>query len=158
MRKYFDIYFSPNGGAADYIVKFIDKTKHTLDVAVYSLTHDKIAEALIRAKDRGVKVRIITDALQAKGADSDDELLEISGVEIRRDTQAGLMHHKFAISDKKCIGLGSFNWSVNADTRNAENWNVCRIKYVIGRYEEEFEKLWDLNAPKDHSDFDKTSK
>lgn len=148
MRGYFNIYFSPNGGAADYIIKYIDKTKKTLDIAVYSLTHDKIAEALIRAKNRGVKVRIVTDALQAKGAYSDDELLEISGVDIRRDTQPGLMHHKFAISDCKAIGFGSFNWTVNADTRNAENWNVCRIKYVIQNYQAEFEKLWEINAPK----------
>lgn len=148
MKGYFDIYFSPNGGAADYIIKFIDKTKHTLDVAVYSLTHDKIAEALIKAKDRGVKIRLLTDALQAKGANSDDELLELSGVNIRRDTQSGLMHHKFAISDNKALGFGSFNWTVNADTRNAENWNVCRIKYAIESYQKEFEKIWEINAPK----------
>lgn len=149
MKGYFNIYFSPNGGAADYIIKFIDKTHKTLDIAVYSFTHDKIAEAVIRAKNRGVEIRILTDALQAKGSGSDDELMEIAGVSIRRDTQSGLMHHKFAISDSKAIGLGSFNWSVNADTRNMENWNVCRIKYVIQTYQQEFEKLWEINKPKD---------
>ncbi len=149
MGAYFDTYFSPNGGAADYIIGFIDKTKNSLDIAVYSLTHDKIAEAIIRAKHRGVKIRVLTDYLQSKGGGSDDELLESAGVLLRRDTQSGLMHHKFAISDNNAIGLGSFNWSINADTRNMENWNVCRIKYVIDNYNREFEKIWELNKPKE---------
>jgi cardiolipin hydrolase len=149
MPEYFDIYFSPKGGAADYIIKFINRTEKTLDIAVYSLTHNDIAAAIIDAHKRGVEIRILTDALQAKGGGSDDELLESSGVPLRRDTQSGLMHHKFAISDSRAIGLGSFNWSVNADVRNMENWNVCRLKYVIDIYQKEFEKLWILNKPKE---------
>jgi phosphatidylserine/phosphatidylglycerophosphate/cardiolipin synthase-like enzyme len=159
MGKYFKTYFSPKGGAADHIIGFIDRTKETLDIAVYSITHDGIAQAIIRAKNRGVKIRILTDALQAKGADSDDELFESAGVPLRRDTQPGLMHHKFAISDNFAIGLGSFNWSINADKRNMENWNVCRLQYVIEDYNKEFEKLWELNKPKIHSlESDNTSK
>jgi phosphatidylserine/phosphatidylglycerophosphate/cardiolipin synthase-like enzyme len=148
MGQYFDTYFSPNGGAADYIVKFIDKTSATLDIAVYSLTHDLISDAIIRAQKRGVKIRFLTDDLQSKGGGSDDEKLEAAGVLVRRDTQSGLMHHKFVISDQNALGLGSFNWSINADKRNMENWNVCRIKYVIEDYQKEFEKIWDLNKPK----------
>lgn len=147
MGKQFDTYFSPKGGAADYIVGFIDKTKKTLDIAVYSITHDKISEAIIRAKNRGVKIRILIDALQAKGSGSDDEIFEAAGIDIRRDTQSGLMHHKFVISDGLALGLGSFNWTINADTRNMENWNVCRIKYVIKTYQDEFEKIWEWNKP-----------
>lgn len=148
MPEYFDTYFSPKGGAADYIIKFIKKTEKTLDIAVYSLTHDEITSALIEAHGRGVLIRILTDALQSKGASSDDETLESSGILLRRDTQPGLMHHKFAISDGLALGFGSFNWSLNAELRNMENWNVCRLKYVIDSYQKEFEKLWQLNKPK----------
>lgn len=148
MPEYFDTYFSPKGGAAEYIIKFINKTEKNLDIAVYSLTHDKIASAIIDAHNRGIKVRILTDALQAKGSYSDDEILESSGIELRRDTQPGLMHHKFAISDNLALGFGSFNWTLNAEVRNMENWNVCRLKYVIDSYQREFEKLWELNKPK----------
>jgi len=149
MAKYFDTYFSPNGGAADFIIGFIDRTNDHLDIAVYAFTHDEIAQAVIRAKQRGVKIRVLTDKLQASNAYADDELLESYGIPVRRDTRSGLMHHKFAISDGYAIGLGSFNWSVSADTRNMENWNVCRIKYVIKNYQDEFDKLWELNKPID---------
>jgi len=147
MAKYFDTYFSPNGGAANFVIGFIDSTNERLDVAIYSFTHDAIAQATIRAHQRGVAVRILTDKLQASGRYADDELLESYGIEVRRDTQSGLMHHKFAISDGCAAGLGSFNWSVNADVRNMENWNVCRLKYVIENYQLEFDKLWKLNKP-----------
>jgi len=134
MGKYFDSYFSPNGGAADFIIGFIDRTENRLDIAVYSFTHDEIADAVIRAHQRGVKVRVLTDKLQASNQYADDEKLESFGIPVRRDTQSGLMHHKFAISDDNAVGLGSFNWSVNADTRNMENWNVVRLKYAVEEY------------------------
>ncbi len=85
MPGYFDTYFSPKGGAVDYIIKFINKTQVDLDIAVYSLTHDQIANAIIDAKNRGVKIRILVDSLQAKGLGSDDDLLESNGVDLRRD-------------------------------------------------------------------------
>jgi len=148
MARYFDTYFSPNGGAADFIIGFINRTKETLDIAIYSFTHDDIADAVIQAHKRGVKIRVLIDKLQASGRYSDDERLELAGIDLRRDTQSGLMHHKFAISDCCALGLGSYNWSMNAEKRNAENWNVVRLKYAVADYEEEFEKLWLLNEPK----------
>jgi phosphatidylserine/phosphatidylglycerophosphate/cardiolipin synthase-like enzyme len=147
MGYYFDTYFSPNRGAADSVIGFVDRCNHTLDIAVYSFTHDGIADAVIRAHHRGVKVRVLTDKTQAGNAYADDEKLEAEGIEVRRDTQSGLMHHKIAIGDGTAVGLGSFNWSKSADTRNAENWNVCRIKYVIKEYQKEFDSLWELNVP-----------
>ena len=150
MSKYFKTYFSPNRGAGDQVIGFIDYCKPgvALDVAVYSITHDDIAAALIRAHQRGVPVRVLMDKVQAAGRYADDELLEAAGIEVRRDNQTGLMHHKIAIEGDRAIGLGSFNWSKGADTKNAENWNVCRLKYVVKEYKKEFERLWELNVPK----------
>lgn len=147
MSSYFSSYFSPKRGTADVIIGFIDRCETTLDIAVYSITHDQISESIIRAQNRGVKVRVLIDKTQAGNKYADDEKFEEAGIEVRRDTQSGLMHHKFAIDGKKAIGLGSFNWSKNADQRNAENWNIVRLKYVVEDYQKEFNYMWDLNAP-----------
>ena len=155
-------YFSPADKAASHVIGFIDyitvgslhtplRGKHgypRLDVMVYSITHDEISDSLIRAHQRGVKVRVLVDKVQASGRYSDDEKLELAGIEVRRDTQSGLMHHKVAIENGRVVGLGSFNWSKGADTRNAENWNVIRYVYLAKKYQVEFERLWELNAPK----------
>ena len=147
MGRYFKTYFSPNRGAIENVIGFVDRCTTTLDIAVYSFTHDDVAGAVIRAHQRGVKIRVLTDKVQAAGAYSDDEKLEAAGIEVRRDNQSGSMHHKFAIDGKQAVGLGSFNWTKNAATRNAENWNVCTLKYAVAEYQAEFDRLWELNAP-----------
>lgn len=147
-RPYVSTYFSPRQGAAAQIIGFIDHCEQTLDIAVYSLTHDDIAAAVIRAKFRGVAVRVLTDYVQASGRYSDDERIEQAGIPLRRDTQSGSMHHKFCVGDGKAVITGSFNWSKNADIRNAENFVIIRLLYTVKDFQREYDRIWDLNAPK----------
>lgn len=140
-------YSSPRDGVAAHIVGYIDRCEEHLDVAVYSLTHDAIRDALIRAHQRGVRVRVLTDKVQAAGRGADDEALEAAGIEVRRDVQSGLMHHKFAVDGRNAVLKGSFNWSRNADERNAEYWEVNRYKYVIDWLQRLFDELWIANDP-----------
>jgi len=151
MGHYVSPYFSPDRGADDTTIGFIDHCHSYLDVAIYSLTHNGIADALLRAHGRGVKVRVLIDALQAANAYADDESLEAAGIEVRRDTQAGAMHNKFMIGDGRDGGLavqtGSFNFSKNAADKNAENFVVIRLQYIAKAYQDEFERLWAANAP-----------
>ena len=55
------IFFSPKGGIAEEIMKQIDNAQEYIDIAIYSFTYEPIAEAIIRAKNRGVKIRILMD-------------------------------------------------------------------------------------------------
>ncbi len=145
-RPYVSTYFSPRQGAAAQVVGFINHCEKTLDIAVYSFTHNDIAEAVARAHGRGVKVRVLMDHLQSQQKGSDDEKLKARGVEIRKDTQRGAMHHKFCIGDGKAVITGSFNWSYNADTRNAENFVIVRLRYAVKDFQREFERIWKLNT------------
>lgn len=147
MGRYFSTYFSPNQGTADVVIGFIDRCNVYLDIAMYSLTYDPITDALIRAHERGVKIRVLMDKSQAGNKYADDEKLETAGIQVLRDRKSGLMHHKFAIGDGTAVGLGSFNWTKNAETSNSENWNVVRLKYAIEEYQVEFNRLWELNQP-----------
>ena len=148
MGRYASVYFSPNQGADDTVIGFIDRCEKTLDVAVYSIAHDDIAAALIRAHQRGVRVRVLMDKTQAGNRYADDEKMLDAGIEVRRDTQAGMMHNKMVIGDSKAVGTGSFNWTANASKRNAENFVILRLLYVVAIFEGEFERLWKLNVPK----------
>lgn len=64
------VYFSPKGNCEKMIVNRINSAEKTIDAAVYSINNDNIVNALIEAKKRGVKVRILTDKIQAKGISS----------------------------------------------------------------------------------------
>jgi phosphatidylserine/phosphatidylglycerophosphate/cardiolipin synthase-like enzyme len=152
-RKYSSVYFSPKRGAAATLIGFLDRTKYTLDCAVYSITHEGIANALIRAHQRGVKVRVVTDKAQAGMSSAKDERLEAAGIEVRRDTKSGLMHAKYAVCDegksgKFAVAAGSFNWTANADENNVEHFQVLRLKATVAEFGAHFEQLWADNAPK----------
>jgi len=147
MGRYASVYFSPRRGAAEQVIGFIKRCDTFIDAAVYSITHDDIAQALIEAHQRGVRVRVLMDKSQAGMKWADDEKMEAVGIPVRRDNQSGSLHHKFVIGDASAVATGSFNWTKNADQRNAENFVVIRLKYVIQEFQEEFEALWELNAP-----------
>ena len=48
-----EVYFSPNGGCTDAIVKELDKAQSTVLVQAYSFTSYRIAKTLLDAKKRG---------------------------------------------------------------------------------------------------------
>ena len=50
------VYFSPNGGCTDAIVASLRAAKQSVLVQAYSFTSAPIAEALVNAHRRGVKV------------------------------------------------------------------------------------------------------
>ncbi len=144
MPKFVSSYFSPNRGTADVIIGFIDRCHKTLDIAVYCITHDNIVDAIIRAKNRGVSVRVITDNTQSHGKYSDDERLEEHLVEVHRVGTGWRqsMHNKFLIGDRTAVGTGSFNWTKNADKFNNENFVIVRLLYVVRDFQREFDRLW----------------
>ncbi len=58
------VYFSPNGGCTDAIIKEIDNAKSEILVQAYSFTSTTIAKALLEAHKRGVMVEAILDKSQ----------------------------------------------------------------------------------------------
>lgn len=146
MSRYVKNYFSPGREGVDTIIGFIRRCETHLDVAVYSLTHDEIADELIAAHERGVAIRVLTDKVQASSKYADDERLEAAGIQVRRDIRAGSMHTKYCV-EPGAVGMGSHNWTASAESRNVEHWSVIRLKYVVDDYQEHFNKIWELNAP-----------
>lgn len=115
------IFFSPKGGIAEEIIRKIDYAQEYIDIAMYSFTYERIAEAMIRAKNRGVKIRILIDKGQSEGRDSKYKYLLDNGVAVIQDRHSGIMHNKIAIIDGRILFTGSYNWSKSAEERNQEN-------------------------------------
>lgn len=142
-----DNYFSPEDDVLDHLIGFLDRCHGGIDAAVYSVTHPDIAEALIRAQERGSDVRLLMDASQAAGRYSQSDYLMEQGVSVRTDIVTGIMHHKFAVDCDLALLSGSLNWTVSATERNAESWTINRYKYVIRTYQKRFDYLWLKNQP-----------
>ena len=139
-------YFSDRDRIADRIVSAINHTRHTLDIAVYSITQPDIAAAIQAADRREIKVRIVTDAGQSIDRHSEIGYLRSVGVPIRLSEgfrgQRSLMHNKFAVFDGDLVETGSYNWTTSATGYNFENAIFIRDPKVSAQYEEEFQHIW----------------
>ena len=140
-------YFSPRGGCTRAIISEINRAKNHIDVAVFSFTSKPIARALIKAHNRGVRIRVIIDQGTARSKNCVGPVLEAAGIPVRykKGNGGGLMHHKYAVIDGKTLITGSFNWTISAEKRNDENLVVIKgAGEVIEAYERNFEKLWEM--------------
>ena len=116
-------------------------------VAIYSLTHPTIIQALLDAKKRGVDVFVITDTEQSRNLKQKTALriLKEAGIPVKQNTYHGLMHLKLSVINDIWATTGSFNYTSSASTINKENLLVIPSGVgpdVIKQYREEFEKLW----------------
>src|SRR5687768_5178348 len=56
-----ETYFSPKDKIGPIIVKLIDGAERSLDIAAFTFSHRDITHAIIRADQRGVKIRFVMD-------------------------------------------------------------------------------------------------
>jgi hypothetical protein len=88
------VHYAPAGNLEHIDVELIDSAKHEIDFAAYVLTDWPVMQALIRAADRGVKVRIYLDGTQfAEPATVFQDLADTPGVEIRVKSSHGAPMH-----------------------------------------------------------------
>jgi len=134
--------FSPGTDCRSLILHEIQSCSSALDICVFTISDDILADAILQAHRRGIRVRILTD--QDKSLDKGSDVLDLRerGVEVLLDTSRWHMHHKFAIFDKRRLLNGSFNWTLSATQRNQENILVTDNPDVVAPYLKEFEKLW----------------
>ena len=65
-----EVYFTPSKKCEDSIVNLINKSQKSIDATVYSINNRQIVNAIIDAHNRGIKLRILTDKLQAANKNS----------------------------------------------------------------------------------------
>ena len=119
---YQDTLFFPNEDNVDKLCDYIRMAKRNLRICVFTLTNNKIRNAVLDKHDEGVKVQMITDDECSKAKGSDIEYLASKGIDIRTDcSERNHMHNKFAIIDNEFLLTGSFNWTVQAGKANQEN-------------------------------------
>ena len=136
--------FSPERSIKEILLKEVESTTSTIDLAVREITIPEMVQALLKAKERGVKVRVIADSKQAKMKSSQITTLIHQGIPVKvlRGKDYGVMNHRLAILDSKKVVTGSFDWSEASEKWNYENIVIIRDSEVVASYQREFERLW----------------
>lgn len=139
-----EVLFSPGPDCLEGILGCIRSARRTIDVCVFTITDDRIAEALLDAHEQRVLVRVITDNDKASDRGSDVWKLERRGIPVRVDRTEFHMHHKFAVFDARVALTGSYNWTRGASRDNEENLVICDAVPFVATFQQEFERLWDF--------------
>jgi phospholipase D len=113
--------FSPGGHCTQFIEETIAKAQNTILAQAYAFTSLPIADALIKAHQRGVVVRILVDRSQLDSKYTQIRHVAEQGIFVAVDRVPGIAHNKVMIIDDRYVLTGSFNWTKAAETINAEN-------------------------------------
>ena len=106
----------------------------------YSFTSAPIAQALVAAKNRGVRVEVILDKSQRTEHYSEADFLAHSGIPVSIDAAHSIAHNKVMVIDDETVITGSFNFTKAAEERNAENLLVLQDKDLAARYKSNWRK------------------
>ena len=151
IKKYFkpkpvicECYFFPNPSNEQRVVNMFRTCKKTLDLAIFTFTRDSIAQAILEANQRGVKIRCIGDDGNSKVKGSDVRLLALNGIPCKTDNNLRFhMHNKMAIIDNSVVITGSFNWTSQAVNKNQDNILFIEDKNIAAQYTDYYNKMWD---------------
>lgn len=136
--------FSPGGGAQEELARLIDACRTSLDAVTYTFSSKPLADAVIRARNRGVRVRFMIDEKRGAEAGLAKYLLD-NGVNIKfrgGRNDKGAMHSKYAIMDGEILQTGSFNWTVNASANSFENMIFVGDPGAVAAYQQNFDWLF----------------
>ena len=137
------IYFSPKDeGIKNVLVPLIDSANKYIYMPVFLITDKRLAQALINAKSRGVDIKIIVDATNAKSTYSKHRLLRQHGIHVKTENFAGKLHSKSIIIDDKYAVIGSMNFSKSGEMKNDENMVVIKNQQITLFYKKYFMYLW----------------
>lgn len=153
VSRYFEVYFTDphnpqremkKDGLDRLLATAIDQARVSLDIAIYSLDDHVISFAIIRAKEKGVSVRV---AVEGDNMDSDAiQNLITNGIEVKADVRSGLMHNKFMIIDGIEVWTGSMNYTYSSIYDDHNSLVRVRSAEIAENYEVEFLELFEGNA------------
>lgn len=141
------------------LIQRINNAKRSIDVALYSLSGTvgaDIVTALVNAKNRGVKVRVIGE--QDTRTTAPWTTIQNNGIPYITDQYgsnlgAGLHHNKFFVFDNRGGAADSVwvlmgSWNPTDPGTNNDTQNIVEIQDVAlaGAYTVEFEEMWGSNT------------
>ena len=131
------------GGLDETIAAEIDRAAQSIDIATFDFDLSAIADALLRAHDRGLRVRLVVDAenLETPAVAALTGELQEAGIEVTFDRRDAFMHNKFIVVDSRVVWTGSWNLTINDTFRNNNNMLRFEDARIADSYNRKFALL-----------------
>jgi phosphatidylserine/phosphatidylglycerophosphate/cardiolipin synthase-like enzyme len=133
----------PGAEILPMVLGAIATARHTLDVAMYTLTDADVVAAMEAALAHGVTVRVLLDPSE-RPSDASAASLRAHGVAVRLYRSSGeKLHAKAAIVDGSTVVLGSANWTVSGFEHNHElDVTIPANGAVAAAFEAQYQGDW----------------
>ena len=131
------VYFAPDEGARA-VVEAIGRARKSVRVQTVSLTLPSIAQALVEAHQRGVRVEVIVNGKAPKGRVAAAPSLARAGIAVLSD-RAHAPVGGTAVIDRQVVLTGAFSFAAGADSGSAENLLVISDARLAARYVENWQ-------------------
>lgn len=127
--------------AIERLKELLRQAKKTIKIAMFAWMRSDLAEELIEAKKKGIKVEVVIDSYSAKGGGKQIfNRLKEGGIDVRLGPKNKLMHHKFAYIDDTLLINGSANWTQAAFEKNADSFVI--LYPLFPRQQAKMHRVW----------------
>ncbi len=138
-------YFCPEDceiNGINKIINLLNNANKSIKVAIFSFTHEDIADELVKADIKGLDVEVLVERRQRNVQNSQYSRLRDFGIDIKVDGNKQNMHHKFIVIDDSIVITGSPNFSWSGFNRNDENMLIIYDRGLALKYLDEFSGLF----------------
>ncbi|MAP25084.1 MAG: hypothetical protein CMM87_06100 [Rickettsiales bacterium] len=141
-----EVCFTPGSPCENKIIQKIEEAQKEIHIQAFSFTSKPIFQALLRARERGVSIKVLSDIKQSQNRYSRIQDLKNIGVPVYFDKQPSYAHSKVMIIDDLYTITGSYNWTYSAQHRNSENVIFVESPEVSKKYTNNFYALLGKNG------------
>ncbi|MBI3595257.1 MAG: hypothetical protein HY200_09895 [Nitrospirae bacterium] len=137
-------YYGPEEHLQDKMISLYQTAEKSIYVACFNMTSWPIIKTLIKAKKKGIDVRVITDAgeLENKNTHRAVKALLEAEIPVKVNRHDGLMHIKQSVIDEHANTSGSFNQTWTADHLNDERLDIITDSLNTKKAKEKFLSMW----------------
>jgi len=147
--------FSPDDHVLQVLLDLIKNENKSIKMAAFLLTDNRIIQAIIDARERGVSIELIFDpqVIQKRNTkklkkllNSDANIFIYNAISTANNYMSNIMHNKFIIFGENIyhraiLWTGSFNFTYSAHKNNQENVVIFDDNELIKKFEEQFDRL-----------------
>jgi hypothetical protein len=148
-----DINFAPQQSYRSRAVAAYASESQGIDAIMFRITDRAHTDALIAARQRGVRVRLLTEQEQYRDPmrlwhSWNVDRLYMAGIEIRHRAHLGLNHQKSVILHSRGLSIfGSSNWtSPSSDSQEEHNYFTTK-GWILSWFWQQFERKWNNTGP-----------
>ncbi len=138
-----DVYFSPDDHVLSGLYNVLSKAEKSIYFLAYSFTTNELGDIVRQKAADGLTVKGVMDEEQiASNTGTEFDPFRQAGLDVLRDGNEGLMHHKVFIVDEKIVAFGSYNFSKSAEEKNDENFIIVYNQQIAEQFMQEFQRVY----------------